>query len=654
MKILFSALSAAVAVACATPVLAQAPTPPPIEAYAALPALNNVAISPDGTKIAFIGTAANGVRQLAARTLAGQSLGAVGIGDQKVRAVQWADNTHVLITTSDYVTPRGFDSSAEIYNAQSFNTDTQRFVTLMNSTRGGAGTTASTQIGGSSGRFNFIQGAPFQRIINGQLTTIVYSLGMDYSSTPFSVNLDTGVGTRLEDFEGVSDANGRAIARDQWDTDNGRYWVQAKDAVGWREIWSGDNYRIETPRLLGYGRTTSTVLLSVPEATGDALFEVPLAGGAPRRLRFGDMQEPTPIYHRLTRELIGFSALTENAYDVVFLDPTLAQRWASVTAAYPNKTVQVVSATPDFDKVIIVTQGAGDPGSYALIDMAAGRATPLGSQYPAVPAAAMGEVRYIEYQAADGMRIPAYLTLPPGREPKNLPLIMLPHGGPGARDEPGFDHWSQLLASRGYAVIQPQFRGSTGYGTAHLEAGYGEWGRKMQSDLTDGVHYLRDQGIIDPARVCIFGWSYGGYAAMAGATLDPETYRCAIAGAGVSDLPRMLSWERDQTGGKDSIVMRFWKRFMGADRINDNAIAQVSPARLADRVQGPVLLIHGRDDSVVPYEQSELFQRALQRAGKDVEMVELQGEDHWLSRASGRLRVSQVMIDFLNRHNPAD
>lgn len=654
MRNLIVALSGALAVVCAAPgALAQAPAGPPIEAYASLPALGNVAISPDGTKIAFIGTAANGVRQLAARTLSGESLGAVGIGDQKVRAVQWADNTHVLITTSDYVTPRGLDSNGEFYNAQSYNTETRRFVTLMNETRGGRGTT-STRIGGSSGQFNFIQGTPFQRMINGRLTTIVYSPGADYRSTPFSIDLDTGVGTPLEDFESVSDANGQPIARDQWDTERGRYWIQAKDTVGWREIWSGDNYLIETPSLLGYGRTTDTVLLAVPEATGEALFEVPLAGGTPRRLGFGDMNEPSPIYHRLTRELIGFSALTDNAYDVVFLDPALAARWASVTAAYPGKTVQVVSATPDFDKIIILTQGPGDAGTYALIDMAAGRAIPLGSQYPAVPAAAMGEVRYITYRAADGMEIPAYLTLPPGREARNLPLIMLPHGGPGARDEPGFDHWSQLLASRGYAVLQPQFRGSTGYGTAHLEAGYGQWGRKMQSDLTDGVHYLRDQGIADPERVCIFGWSYGGYAAMAGATLDPETYRCSIAGAGVSDLPRMLAWERDQTGGKDTIVMRFWKRFMGAERINDNSIAQVSPARLADRVQGPVLLIHGRDDSVVPYEQSELFQRALERAGKDVEMVELRGEDHWLSRASGRLRVSQALIDFLQRHNPPD
>src|SRR5690606_34346161 len=122
-------------------------------------------------------------------------------------------------------------------------------------------------------------------------------------------------------------------------------------------------------------------------------------------------------------------------------------------------------------------------------------------RYPGVPAAAMGVVKYVTYPAADGLSIPAHLTLPPGREAKGLPLVVLPHGGPQARDEPGFDYWAQLLASRGYAVLQPQFRGSTGFGVSHLEAGYGEWGRKMQSDLTDGVRWLTTDGVVDPARV---------------------------------------------------------------------------------------------------------------------------------------------------------
>lgn len=176
----------------------------------------------------------------------------------------------------------------------------------------------------------------------------------------------------------------------------------------------------------------------------------------------------------------------------------------------------------------------------------------------------------------------------------------------------------------------------------------------MQTDLSDGVRYLAAEGIVDPARVCIWGWSYGGYAAMAGPTIDPGVYRCAAAGAGVSDLPRMLDWERDQTGGRDTPVMRYWKRFMGASRINDGSLTEVSPTRMVQNANVPILLIHGRDDSVVPYAQSEMFATALQRAGKDVEMVDLVGEDHWLSSASGRLAVFQALIPFLETHNPPD
>ena len=360
------------------------------------------------------------------------------------------------------------------------------------------------------------------------------------------------------------------------------------------------------------------------------------------------------IYHPLTRNLLGFRAEGEERAEFLFTDEDMARRWRYLEGLFPGQNIRIESATPDYDRLIVLTDGASDPGSYAVVDIKQERLIKVGSRYPGVPGEAVGPVRYITYSARDGLDIPAYLTLPRGREAKNLPLIVMPHGGPQARDLPGFDYWAQVLASRGYAVLQPQYRGSTGFGLAHVEAGYGEWGRKMQTDLTDGVTHLAREGVIDAGKVCIFGWSYGGYAAMAGVTLDPETYRCAVAGAGVSDLPRMLAWERDQTGGRDTDVMRYWKRFMGASRINDNSIAEVSPARLADRVRAPVLLIHGTDDSVVPYEQSELFRRALEKEGKSVEVVELRGEDHWLSRRSGREAVFRAAIAFMERHNPAD
>jgi len=219
---------------------------------------------------------------------------------------------------------------------------------------------------------------------------------------------------------------------------------------------------------------------------------------------------------------------------------------------------------------------------------------------------------------------------------------------------PGFDWWAQALASRGYAVLQANFRGSTGYGAEFLEAGYGEWGRKMQTDLSDGVRHLAGQGMIDPSRVCIVGGSYGGYAAMAGPTLDRGVYRCAVAVAGVSDLRRMVAHEADTGGRRDSEAVRYWNRFMGAERLGDRSLDERSPARLAQQADAPILLLHGRDDTVVPIEQSRLMASALRRANKPFEFIELAGEDHWLSRAETRQKMLAETVRFLQANNPVD
>lgn len=635
--------------ALAAPAVAQ-PAPPPIEAYASLPALSNVAISPDGSRIAFIGQVGEN-RRLGVRSLDGEALGVVDLGEQKVRSVSWADNRHVLITTSEYTDIAFIADRGEFYNAQVYDVEDRTFVTVLDSSRGGSGTT-STRIGGGSGMLNIIAGAPFVRHINGEPRTFVRSYTREGRIGTFEINLETGAGTLREDFGGVMGPDGRAVARSEWDTERGRWWVSARRGVGYEQIWTSEDNMIETPSLLGYGRTDDTVLISVPGGDRDELYEVPLDGGEPLHLTFEGEGDAVPFHDGRTGRLLGFQIAGENDFEDIYLDETMARAWASVLAAFPDRYVDLASATPDRSRVIVFTQGGTDTGTYHLVDLGEGRAVRVGSAYPDVPAEAIGEVRWISYEAGDGMRIPAYLTLPPGRDAEDLPLIVMPHGGPQSRDAPGFDYWAQLLASRGYAVLQPQFRGSVGFGNEHFEAGFGEWGRRMQTDLSDGVRHLASEGVIDPDRVCIWGWSYGGYAAMAGPTIDPGVYRCAAAGAGVSDLPRMLAWERDQTGGRDTVVMRYWKRFMGAERINDGSLDEVSPTRMARNADVPILLIHGRDDSVVPYEQTQMFADALRREGKDVEVVDLQGEDHWLSRRSGRLAVFQALIPFLEEHNP--
>jgi dipeptidyl aminopeptidase/acylaminoacyl peptidase len=269
--------------------------------------------------------------------------------------------------------------------------------------------------------------------------------------------------------------------------------------------------------------------------------------------------------------------------------------------------------------------------------------------YPGLTEADLGEMKPYDYAARDGLRIPAYITLPPGRAPKNLPAVVMPHGGPDARDTLRFDWWAQFLANRGYVVLQPNFRGSAGYGRAFTEAGLQQWGLKMQDDITDGVKKMIADGIVDPKRVCIVGASYGGYAALAGATLTPEMYACSVSVAGVSDLPEMLSYER-RTSGKNSGAVRFWASRIGSADEDSERLRATSPARQAARARAPIMLLHGENDTTVPIEQSEMMVEALQDAGKPVTFIKLEGDDHYLHLASTRLQMLRALEGFLAEH----
>ena len=296
------------------------------------------------------------------------------------------------------------------------------------------------------------------------------------------------------------------------------------------------------------------------------------------------------------------------------------------------------------------TEGPG----YALVDLTTHSSQWLGSEHPGLESADISPVQPVRFKAADGLPITGYLTLPRGRDAKNLPLVVFPHGGPAARDEPGNDWWAQAMASRGYAVLQVNYRGSEGFGRQFLEAGFGEWGRKMQTDLSDGVRYLAAQGIVDPKRVCIVGASYGGYAALAGATLDQGVYRCAVDVSGPAELAKLVAWGKERDGDEGVAVQRYWLRYMGVSALSDPRLAAISPAEQAAKVSIPILIIHGKDDTVVPFEQSQMMADALAKAGKPYQFVVLNHEDHWLSRGDTRLQMLQATVDFLQKNNPPD
>jgi dipeptidyl aminopeptidase/acylaminoacyl peptidase len=225
----------------------------------------------------------------------------------------------------------------------------------------------------------------------------------------------------------------------------------------------------------------------------------------------------------------------------------------------------------------------------------------------------------------------------------------MPHGGPDARDQIGFDWMAQFFANRGYAVLQPNYRGSSGYGYGFTSAGLHQWGLKMEDDLTDGVKKLVADHIADPKRVCIVGASYGGYAALAGAALTPDVYACAVSFAGISDLPKFITEERSRYG-KDSQIVSFWTTRIGSSYEDSDQLDATSPARHTDKIKCPVLLMHGEGDTTVEIAQSEMMEDAMKRAGKPVEFIRFPGEDHYLNLADTRIRFLKETEAFVKKY----
>jgi dipeptidyl aminopeptidase/acylaminoacyl peptidase len=349
-----------------------------------------------------------------------------------------------------------------------------------------------------------------------------------------------------------------------------------------------------------------------------------------------------------TNRVVGAGVVGESP---VWFDTDLAKHQAALDDVFPGESPRIVSWSEDRSRFIVSTDRADHVPAFYFYDAKRSTADQIASSNMALDRAKLAPRTAYHYKARDGVEIPGYLTRPLGASGPT-PLVVLPHGGPAARDVDGYDWLAHFLASRGYAVLQPNFRGSSGYGEAWEEAGHGEWGiGVMQHDLTDGVAALVSAGIADPKRVCIVGASYGGYAALAGAVFTPELYRCAAAIAGVADLRGMLTFSRGRAGASSPTVA-YWRLAMGVDDTGPatERLKAASPAEHAESAKAPVLLIHGRDDTVVPIEQSRIMERALRSAGKDVQLVELEGEDHWLSRASTRLETLRTLDSFLAKH----
>lgn len=345
-------------------------------------------------------------------------------------------------------------------------------------------------------------------------------------------------------------------------------------------------------------------------------------------------------------------------------DDTFARHWNGLNRAFDNKAnVRIVSRSNEAQRWLIRTNGPQDLGSFYMYDLATRSLDFVGGARPQVEPEQLPTSNVFEYTSRDGVKLWGYLWIPPGAEgQKNLPMIVLPHGGPESRDLYGRDPFGHWWAANGYVVFQPNFRGGGGSGRAFVEAGHRQWGQRMQQDVRDGAEAVIAAGIADRNRVCIAGWSYGGYATMTGAFVDGDLYRCAMAGAGVSDLIGMQRWtrfgDRDvdvvSGGGQgaQSVSYQYWTLAIGDPGREAEMLIRYSAARNADKINIPLMLIHGEEDEIVPVQQSTLMADAMRRAGKNAPIVILEDEGHqWAPMTiENRRIVLSESLRFFQQH----
>ena len=328
-----------------------------------------------------------------------------------------------------------------------------------------------------------------------------------------------------------------------------------------------------------------------------------------------------------------------------FFDPASpeAKLYTMLQAAFPGQAVYVTSTTRDGKLALVQVTAGNNPGDFYLFDVTNRKAGYLLSRRQWIDPETMGGVRPVTLKARDGLDLHGFLTLPPGSGGKNLPAVVYVHGGPyGAFDQLGFDTEAQLLARAGYAVLQVNFRGSGNYGRGFQEAGAQQWGKAMQDDVTDATRWAIEQGIADPERICIYGGSYGAYAAMMGAAREPDLYACAAGYVGVYDLDLMVRQDK-----RDS---RFMSNFTSQWIGEAGSLSAVSPTRLADRIKAPVFLAAGGEDRVAPVEHTELMESALRKAGVPVESLVYKNEGHGFYKEEHRTEYYRRLLGFLSRH----
>lgn len=471
--------------------------------------------------------------------------------------------------------------------------------------------------------------------------------------TVYKANVYTGRLTRVQKQlasvrSWFSDRQGNVRISENYDDKKRQvtYKVLDMNTKKWTVAWQYVVFDEPEINIAGFGTNLNELFIFADHEGRQALFKVDLSKpGFPKELVLSDESYDVSgrlIYSTAHKEVVGLY-YSDGSSRSVFWNKEFKAFQAGLDKAMPDNRTYIVSLSEDARKYVVFTTNDTNPGAYLFGDRDAKTLSHVAHVYPDLTEDVLIAKETRHYKARDGLELEGFLSLPKSFAKKPTATIILPHGGPMSEDGKEFDMFSTFMANRGYVVFQPNFRGSSGYGHDFMMQAVGGMGLEMQDDLEDAVTYLVKEKITDPKKVCIVGASYGGYAALMGATKTPDLFQCAVSFAGISDLIKLRDKYRYFTN-KNTV-----RKQIGEDK---DQLKQTSPVRMAERVKIPILLIHGKDDVVVPVDQSRKMASALKDEGKNYEYIELEDGTHNLDYLPHRKQTFEAMDTFLAKYLP--
>lgn len=630
---------------------ADTPPQPPVEAYAALPFMESPRLAPDGAHVAAVINLPDGSAVVSRPTAGGQPvvLFKADNSEMFINWLHWANNNRLLISVRfpTHTMNPGVGNEL-ILHSRLFAVDAAggRPVNLYKVSSAGFGATDT----GPNVQDSVLDWMPD----DGHHILMALSTRDEYEPSVYKVDVDTGrreiVQASMKDVYGwLSDQQHRVriAARDSY---KGEVQIMHRPPEGgdWKVLWSHEVLKNDTIEPLGFGRDPQ--LLYVARLV-DGFWGIYSLRLDQATQEFKLLYKPEKfdasfglVYDPASGEAVGITTTKVGDSSTSYWDPKYKALIKSIDEVLPKRFNSLGNVSVDGTSFIFKSSAADVPPELYV---AQGDAIyPLAKEYEQLKPGQVPAKRSILLKARDGMELPSFLTLPLGSSGKNLPTVVLVHGGPESHDDIDFEPEVAFLAAQGYAVLQVNFRGSDGYGEAHLKAGYKRWGLEMQDDLVDALKGIEEQGIADPKRVCIMGSSYGGYAALMGGIKQADAFKCVVAYAAVTDLMELLKWAQFSHGFSNIMTSR---RIGNVFEDRERLIA-TSPLNRATEMKLPVLLMHGDYDNTVDFGQGQLMADALKAAGKDVRFVVLRKSDHYIGNQANSLLYYREVQAFLAKY----